>query len=111
MSFGGVKFSDFVKSYNLKLKRYVGLVSVDGEYFVSIDIESMMHEQTLLAYEMNGLPLRPANGSPLRLVIPVKYGIKNIKQIGKIFFADSRQLIKKKEFSFSYILRLEGSHL
>jgi DMSO/TMAO reductase YedYZ molybdopterin-dependent catalytic subunit len=90
MSFAGVKFSDFMKAYNLESKKYVGLVSVDEEYYVSIDIESMMHDQTLLAYEMNGLPLRPANGSPLRLVIPVKYGIKHIKQIGRIYFSDSR---------------------
>ena len=90
MSFAGVKFSDFLKAYNLEDKRYVGLVSVDEQYYVSIDMESMLHEQTLLAYEMNGLPLRPENGSPLRLVIPIKYGIKNLKQIGKIFFSDTR---------------------
>lgn len=90
MGFAGVKFSDFMAAYNLKPKRYVGLESVDGEYYVSIDMDSMLHEQTLLAYEMNGMPLLPANGSPLRLVIPVKYGIKNIKQIGKIFFSDKR---------------------
>jgi DMSO/TMAO reductase YedYZ molybdopterin-dependent catalytic subunit len=90
MAFAGVKFSDFVKAYNIEKKPYVGLVSVDEEYYVSIDIESMMHEQTLLAYEMNGEKLRPKNGAPLRLAIPVKYGIKNLKQIGRIFFSDSR---------------------
>ncbi|MGZ3721843.1 MAG: molybdopterin-dependent oxidoreductase [Bdellovibrionales bacterium] len=90
MSFAGVKFSDFIKAFNLQSKPYVGLVSSDGEYYVSIDIESMMHEQTLLAYEMNGAPLRPINGAPLRLVIPIKYGIKNLKRIGRIFFSDQR---------------------
>lgn len=90
MAYAGVKFSDFVRAYNLNPKAYVGLVSVDGEYYVSIDIESMMHDQTLLAYEMNGMPLKIANGAPLRLVIPVKYGIKHLKQIGKIFFSDRR---------------------
>jgi DMSO/TMAO reductase YedYZ molybdopterin-dependent catalytic subunit len=43
-----------------------------------------MHPQTLLAYERNGKPLEPEHGAPLRLVIPVKYGIKNIKNIGLI---------------------------
>jgi DMSO/TMAO reductase YedYZ molybdopterin-dependent catalytic subunit len=90
MAFAGVKFSDFIKAYNIEKKPYVGLVSVDEEYYVSIDIESMMHEQTLLAYEMNGEKLRPKNGAPLRLAIPVKYGIKNLKQIGRIYFSDSR---------------------
>lgn len=32
---------------------------------------------------MNGLPIRPEHGAPLRLIIPVKYGIKNLKRIGK----------------------------
>ncbi len=90
ISYSGVKFSDFVRAYNLKLKRYVGLVTVDGKYYVSIDMESMMHEQTILSYEMNGRDLLPENGAPLRLVIPIKYGIKSLKQIGKIFFSDER---------------------
>lgn len=49
-----------------------------------------MHPQTLLAYEMNGQPLTNDHGAPLRLIIPVKYGIKNLKRIGKITFSDSR---------------------
>ena len=90
MGFAGVKFSDFMDFYHLPRKKYVGLQSSDGNYYVSIDMESMMHPQTLLAFEMNGENLRLKNGAPLRLVIPVKYGIKNIKRIGKIFFSDQR---------------------
>lgn len=90
MAYAGVKFSDFVKASGLATKPYVGLVTVDGEYYVSIDLESMLHEQTILAYEMNGMPLSTDNGAPLRLVIPVKYGIKSLKQIGKIYFSDER---------------------
>ena len=50
----------------------------------------MLHPQTLLCYEMNGAPLSFDNGAPLRLIIPIKYGIKSLKQIGTIRFADSR---------------------
>ena len=32
---------------------------------------------------MNGEPLTSEHGAPLRLLIPVKYGIKNLKRIGK----------------------------
>jgi DMSO/TMAO reductase YedYZ molybdopterin-dependent catalytic subunit len=39
---------------------------------------------------MNGQPLTPAHGAPLRLVITVKYGIKGIKRIGRIRFMDQR---------------------
>ena len=62
----------------------------DGQYYVGLDMESALHPQTLLCYEMNGKPLEPEHGAPLRLVIPVKYGIKNIKHIGKIKFTDER---------------------
>jgi DMSO/TMAO reductase YedYZ molybdopterin-dependent catalytic subunit len=34
--------------------------------------------------------LTPDHGAPLRLVIPVKYGIKSLKQIGAIRFTDRR---------------------
>jgi DMSO/TMAO reductase YedYZ molybdopterin-dependent catalytic subunit len=49
-----------------------------------------MHPQTLLAYEQNGKPLTDEHGSPLRLVIPVKYGIKNIKRVGRIEYTNDR---------------------
>jgi DMSO/TMAO reductase YedYZ molybdopterin-dependent catalytic subunit len=39
---------------------------------------------------MNGRPLLPQDGAPLRLMIPVKYGIKSIKRIGKLWFSDTR---------------------
>jgi DMSO/TMAO reductase YedYZ molybdopterin-dependent catalytic subunit len=39
---------------------------------------------------MNGKPLESLHGAPLRLVIPVKYGIKNIKRIGSIEYTDTR---------------------
>ena len=49
-----------------------------------------MHSQTLLCYEMNGAPLSMEHGAPLRLTIPVKYGIKNIKRIGRITYSAER---------------------
>jgi DMSO/TMAO reductase YedYZ molybdopterin-dependent catalytic subunit len=62
----------------------------DQAYFVGLDSPSALHPQTLLCYEMNGADLTPAHGAPLRLVIPVKYGVKNIKRIGKIIYTDER---------------------
>ncbi len=88
----GVKFSDFARKYNLKAQtqmNYAGLSTPDKQYYVGIDMPSMMHPQTLLCYEMNGKPLPLNQGYPLRLIIPVKYGIKNIKRIGTIFFSNT----------------------
>ena len=89
---GGVKFSDFAKKYNLypqTLMNYAGLITPDKKYYVGIDIASMMHPQTLLCYEMNGKPLPLKHGYPLRLMIPVKYGIKSLKRIGTLFFSNT----------------------
>jgi DMSO/TMAO reductase YedYZ molybdopterin-dependent catalytic subunit len=90
---GGVKFSDFISHFKLddqtKLN-YVGLITPDKRYYVGLDMPSALHPQTLLAYEMNDMALMPKHGQPLRLIIPVKYGIKNLKCIGSINFSDER---------------------
>ncbi len=90
---GGVKFSDFAQKYNLSAQtkmNYVGLKTPDNGYYVGIDMPAIMHPQTLLCYEMNGKPLPMNQGYPLRLIIPVKYGIKHLKRIGTIFFSNER---------------------
>ncbi len=69
---------------------YAALETPDREYYVGLDMDSALHPQTLLCYEMGGQPLTLAHGAPLRLVIPVKYGIKSLKQIGTIRFTDRR---------------------
>ena len=69
---------------------YVSLATPDDSYYVGLDLESALHPQTLLAWEMNGEALTPEHGAPLRLVIPVKYGIKNIKRVGSIHFSPER---------------------
>ncbi|MGA0557794.1 molybdopterin-dependent oxidoreductase [Larkinella sp. VNQ87] len=94
---GGVRFADFVEKYQLGQKtgsgdwyQHVGMKTPDGGYYVGIDTPSALHPQTLLAYEMNGEPLPDLHGAPLRLIIPVKYGVKNLKRIGSIWFSDER---------------------
>jgi DMSO/TMAO reductase YedYZ molybdopterin-dependent catalytic subunit len=90
---GGVRFSDFVKYYHLEPEvsmQYVGLSTPDKQYYVGIDMPSAIHPQTLLCYEMNRQPLPLNQGFPLRLIIPVKYGIKSIKRIGTIYFSNER---------------------
>lgn len=90
---GGVKFSDFVAAYHLtpqSAMKYIGLSTPDEEYYVGIDMPSALHPQTLLCYEMNGKPLPMNQGYPLRLIIPVKYGIKHLKRIGTLYFSNER---------------------
>lgn len=100
----GVRFSDFMRAYPPEtlsgdpfspdsprdLPPYVSLATPGDGYYVGLDMESALHPQTLLCYEMNGAPLTNDHGAPLRLVIPVKYGIKNIKRIGSIRYTTLR---------------------
>jgi DMSO/TMAO reductase YedYZ molybdopterin-dependent catalytic subunit len=72
------------------LYRYVALETPGGGYYVGLDMASALHPQTLLCYEMGGRALTPDHGAPLRLAIPVKYGIKSIKRVGRIRFTDER---------------------
>jgi DMSO/TMAO reductase YedYZ molybdopterin-dependent catalytic subunit len=90
---GGVRFSDFINHYKLNAQaalQYTGLVTPDKKYFVGIDMKSALHPQTILCYEMNKAPLPLTQGYPLRLIIPVKYGVKHIKRIGEINFSNER---------------------
>ncbi|MFC6224252.1 molybdopterin-dependent oxidoreductase [Hymenobacter artigasi] len=101
----GARLSDFLARYPLAtrsgqpadplnppadLAPYVGMRTPDELYYVGLDMASALHPQTLLCYEMNGEPLTAAHGAPLRLVTPLKYGIKHLKRIGTIAFADTR---------------------
>jgi DMSO/TMAO reductase YedYZ molybdopterin-dependent catalytic subunit len=88
---GGTRFQDFAKEYPPgEGMKYVSMETPDGKYFVGLDLESALHPQTLLCYEMSGEPITEEHGAPLRLCIPTKYGIKNIKQIGKIEYRAER---------------------
>jgi DMSO/TMAO reductase YedYZ molybdopterin-dependent catalytic subunit len=88
---GGTRLRDFAKQYPpAPGMKYVSMETPDGEYFVGLDLESAMQPQTLLCYEMSGEPITEEHGAPLRLCIPTKYGIKNIKQVGKIAYTAER---------------------
>lgn len=55
----------------------------DG-YADSIPIADAPRPTTVLAYAMDGEPLRPEHGAPLRLIVPGLYGIKNVKWVTEI---------------------------
>ena len=56
-------------------------------YFVSIDLATARHPQTLLATHHSGAPLTVEHGAPLRLLAPVKLGLKNVKAITRIAYS------------------------
>jgi DMSO/TMAO reductase YedYZ molybdopterin-dependent catalytic subunit len=91
MKWGGVSMASFIEKYKPRPDaKYVCLETIaDGDengstYYVSIDMPAAVHPQTMLCMTMNGKPLTTDHGAPIRLIIPHKYGVKNIKQIAVI---------------------------
>jgi DMSO/TMAO reductase YedYZ molybdopterin-dependent catalytic subunit len=63
--------------------------SVDN-YTDTIPLEKAMEPTTLLAYEMNGVPLPDRHGYPLRAIVPGYFGEKNVKWLTRIEVTDAK---------------------
>jgi DMSO/TMAO reductase YedYZ molybdopterin-dependent catalytic subunit len=50
----------------------------------SLSLADASHDDVLLAYELNGVPLPPQHGFPLRLIVPGWYGMTNVKWLTRI---------------------------
>jgi DMSO/TMAO reductase YedYZ molybdopterin-dependent catalytic subunit len=53
-------------------------------YQRGLTVEEAMRDEVLLAYEMNGRPLEPQHGYPLRLLVPGWYGMTSVKWLAAI---------------------------
>jgi DMSO/TMAO reductase YedYZ molybdopterin-dependent catalytic subunit len=94
----GLRFDDLLRAYppisQAKWARVESSVNLDTSgnpdpYFVSIDLATARHPQTLLATYLGGEPLTVEHGAPLRLLVPVKLGLKNVKAVTRItYFAE-----------------------
>jgi DMSO/TMAO reductase YedYZ molybdopterin-dependent catalytic subunit len=91
----GLRFDDLLRAYppmsQAKWVRVESSVNLDPSgnpdpYFVSLDLPTARHPQTLLATHFNGQPLTVDHGAPLRLLVPIKLGLKNVKAITKLSF-------------------------
>jgi DMSO/TMAO reductase YedYZ molybdopterin-dependent catalytic subunit len=69
--------------------RYVVYVSIDPDWWDSIDMADASHPQTFLAYGMNGNELPVGNGGPLRMRVPRQLGYKSVKFITHLTVTDS----------------------
>jgi DMSO/TMAO reductase YedYZ molybdopterin-dependent catalytic subunit len=63
-------------------------VGVDGgkihNFARSLSVDKAMHKEVMLAFEMNGQPLAPQHGFPLRLIVPGWYGMASVKWLSAI---------------------------
>ncbi len=96
VAWGGLRFADFLAAFPpAPGARWAALrseVSLNGRgelepYYVSFDLETLRHPQLLLATHHAGAPLTVAHGAPLRIVAPMKLGLKNIKALTHIAYS------------------------
>jgi DMSO/TMAO reductase YedYZ molybdopterin-dependent catalytic subunit len=73
----GVRLADVLKRADVKLTgRFVTMNGADRgmgqqpDFIRQLPIDKAMHADTLIAYDMNGQPLMPLHGFPLRLIVP-----------------------------------------
>jgi DMSO/TMAO reductase YedYZ molybdopterin-dependent catalytic subunit len=87
---GGVPLRDLLAAVGpTSAARYVVFRCMDNDgqgnlYYESLGLHQAMHPQTLLALRLNGAPLDPAHGAPVRLRVPTQLGYKSAKWVRHI---------------------------
>jgi sulfane dehydrogenase subunit SoxC len=61
---------------------------VEQQYERGLKLVDAMREEVLLAYAINGEPLPPQHGFPLRLIVPGWYGMTHVKWLRSITVLD-----------------------
>src|SRR5262249_39951219 len=107
----GLRFDDLLRAYppmaraewaRIESSVNVGPWGNPDPCFMSIDLPTARHPQTLLATHLNGRPLTVYHGAPLRLLVPVKLGLKNVKAITTITYTAERPKDYWAERGYSY---------
>jgi DMSO/TMAO reductase YedYZ molybdopterin-dependent catalytic subunit len=80
----GVKLKYLLEQAGVHADGVKAVFSAVDDYKDSVKLERALHPGTLLAWEMNGAPLKNEHGFPARLLIPGIYGMKNVKWLSGI---------------------------
>ena len=65
-------------------------LTITEQFARSMSLREALNRDNLLCYEMNGEPLPPENGFPVRLIAPGWYGVANVKWLTRIEVMDRR---------------------
>jgi hypothetical protein len=66
---------------------WVAMRAADG-YYTGLPVDELLRDENFLPWMMNGVPLPPDHGFPVRIFIPGKYGMKQPKWITELAFLD-----------------------
>lgn len=65
-------------------------VKMRQQFSRSLSVSDATRPEVLLCYEMNGEPLPPQHGFPVRLIVPGWYGVANVKWLSRIEVMETR---------------------
>jgi len=85
---GSAKYVAFQTLYDPKVMISSYSAGIDFPYTEGLRLDEALHPLTILATGLYGKELPKQDGAPIRLVVPWKYGFKNIKSIVKITLTD-----------------------
>jgi DMSO/TMAO reductase YedYZ molybdopterin-dependent catalytic subunit len=82
--------SDIGDSEGRSVSGEVKVIPFKQNFARSMSLADAMSPHNILCYEMNGAPLQPEHGFPVRLIAPGWYGIANVKWLKRIEVIDTR---------------------
>jgi len=90
----GVRFGDIAKLARPNAKAKYATITCYGAplYTTSLPLDYLMRDNVLFAYRLDGKPLEPEHGGPLRLVVPGKYGYKSAKWVNQVRFTETQEI-------------------
>jgi len=87
----GISLRDLLNEAGVRPQgKYVTFEAQD-EYYTTVPLERAMDERALLVHRMNGEPLSPEHGFPLRVLLVGVYGQKQPKWISRIVVTDQNE--------------------
>ena len=92
VKWGGIKVLDFMNLVELEKKATHILQHCYGGYTTNLTMEDFLKGENFFAHTLDGEPLPPDHGGPMRLVVPHLYAWKSAKWINGIEFCNQEKL-------------------
>ena len=84
----GISFNDLAKLVKPRPEAKFVMIHCYGGYTTNLPLEVVTDDDVLFAYKHDGEPLTPDHGTPLRFIVPKRYGWKSAKWANGIEFMD-----------------------
>ena len=88
----GVKVTDLMKLVELDKSATHMMQHCYGGYTTNLSLDDFLREENFFAHNLDGKPLPPDHGGPMRLVVPHLYAWKSAKWINGIEFLAAEEL-------------------